>query len=632
MKKNNLADLFLVKVLWLPLSLYKKTNDASEVFAVSAVIDYRESLVSRIRHLRTIAALVGVVFVVFSLRIFFTQIVHGKTYALMAQANKTRTVYTPANRGAILDRNGIVLAKNVPAFRLLVTAKDLPRDQAQKDDLLLRVSELFVLPAEDMVNTIRNLPEEMSDSPVLVADHVSYETAMRFYGLSDFFPGFSLELGQERAYLTAGLESLSHVLGFTGILTEKEYTANKEKGYRAFDSIGKQGIESTYEGVLRGTLGKDIYEVNAQGKVLRLVSHRAAVSGDDVRLALDARLQAYIEETLAGRLKNAPTQRAAVVVTNPQNGDVLALVSYPGFDANAFIGGISSEQYQKYLQDENAPLFPRAIAGEYPSGSVIKPLFAAAALTENIITPQTSFVSVGGLTLGDRFFPDWRPGGHGTTNVYHAIADSVNTFFYIIGGGTDTFHGMGIDTLMQWARRFGLGEETGVDIPGEADGFLPSPDWKKAVKGEDWYLGDTYNVSIGQGDLLVTPLQINRMTAAIGNGGMLRVPGILLDRTIDKGERVVDQDVADIVRDAMRETVTNGTARIMQDVNVPVAGKTGTAQWSRERHPHSWFTGFAPFESPSIAITVLVEQGGDLNIATPIAHDILLWYFQQEEN
>ena len=468
------------------------------------------------------------------------------------------------------------------------------------------------------------------DEQLLLAEGISYDNALAFYSRSSEYPGFIVEFAEKRQYYTSAIPTLSHILGYSGPVNKEEYKTLEAKGYRRFDSVGKQGLELWYEDVLRGQFGEEVVEVNAQGRALRVVSRREAVDGEDLTLALDARLQAYIEVVLEDRLKDTPTERAAVIVMNPQNGEILALVSAPGFDANLFANGISTEDYSALLNDENAPLFPRAHAGEYPAGSTIKPVFAAAGLANGTITTQTTFQSTGGVMLGNRFFPDWRPGGHGLTNVYHAIADSVNTFFYMIGGGNEAFPGMGLEKLMTAALTFGYGQKTGVDLPGEADGFLPSKKWKEEAKGEPWYIGDTYNVSIGQGDFLVTPLQVARATAVFANGGNLVTPHFVLGDG-QPTQDILDDEIVDIVRDGMRQTITAGSARMLQAVPVAVAGKTGTAQWSSTKDPHSWFTGFAPFEDPEIVITVLVEQGGEETSALPITHDILQWYFANRE-
>ncbi|MBP9827910.1 penicillin-binding protein 2 [Patescibacteria group bacterium] len=603
--------------------------DAGEMMLSGRAIENKRSVTAPLTlwRRRFGSILIGLFVVGVLGRSAYLQVARGEELRLIAENNRTRAVALPAQRGIITDRNGIVLAENLPAFRLLAW----PRELGSQDDggfgLLLAAADLF---DEDVGEFAQKVALAQSqDESVLLIDNADYEAAMSFLANEAQYPGLVVELGQERGYFTTDIPTLSHILGYIGPIASEEYAALQEDGYRRFDSVGKQGVEDSFEKELRGIFGSTVYEVDAQGRAVRAISTTLPVHGTDLTLAIDARLQAYVEQVLAEHLADNPVQRAAVVAMDPVTGEVLALVSYPSFDANLFARGISQADYTALIEDENTPLFARAFAGEYPSGSVIKPTFAAAALAEGVVTPATTFTSVGGLWLGDRFFPDWKPGGHGITNVYHAIADSVNTYFYMIGGGNEAFPGMGLDTLMRYAKLFGYGEQSGLLIPSEADGFLPSKEWKQTVKNEPWYIGDTYNVSIGQGDFLATPLQVTRATAAIANGGVLVVPQLLAGAQ-GEGERVVSEEIAQIVQDGMRQTVTSGTAQQLQAIPVEVAGKTGTAQWNSNKAPHSWFTGYAPIEDPQIAITILIEQGGDEGNAVPVAHDILQWFFKED--
>lgn len=575
----------------------------------------------RVTRLGVIVLLVT--FGTFVLRIGSWQVVHGEEYRQIADNNRTRTRTILPNRGVMTDRNGVLLAWNTPAFHLIANRADLPTDSAARATRFADLATMLTVSADDFEARYQ---AAKADQTVLLADDIPYAAAIEFLAHPNDNIGVSIELASTRTYLTDAIPTLSHVLGFTGTIDDKTYDTVKKLGYRRFDSIGKQGLEEAHESDLRGTPGVEITEVNAQGKALRTLEKTDTINGSDLTLSIDARLTAAIEYIVEHRLANAPVKKAAVVVTNPQNGEVLSLVSYPSYDANMFARGITQDEYSALLNDPNAPLFPRATQGEYPSGSTIKPVYAAAALMEHMITPTTSFLSTGGIWLGGRLFPDWRHAGHGQTNVYHAIADSVNTFFYTIGGGTEAFEGLGLERLMQYASLFGFGLPTQIDLPNEADGFLPSKEWKQETKGEPWYIGDTYNISIGQGDFLVTPLQMNRSTAAFANGGTLMTPHMLKDAT-PEGVRIVPDDVATVIRDAMRQTVVYGSATLMQDLPEAVAGKTGTAQWATGRAEHTWFTGFGPFDDPTIAITVIVEEGGGNYYSTPIAKDIFAWYF-----
>jgi penicillin-binding protein 2 len=325
--------------------------------------------------------------------------------------------------------------------------------------------------------------------------------------------------------------------------------------------------------------------------------------------------------------------RGALVALDPHDGAVLAAASLPAYDNNIFSGGVSSTVYQTLVQNPDQPLFPRAWAGTYPSGSTVKVVIAAAALAEKLITPHTSFLSTGGIRVGAWFFPDWSASGHGVTDVRRAIAWSVNTFFYTVGGGHGSFSGLGVERLSAWMRKFGLGQKTGVDLPAEAEGFVPSPEWKEKTKGERWFVGDTYNLSIGQGDLLVTPLQVAVYSAAVANGGRKVTPHVAADTNLADPPRVIEAEVVDVVRLGMRECVATGSCRALSDLPFPVAGKTGTAQWHSEKKTHAWFTSFAPFDRPEVVVTVLLEEGGEgSSVAVPVAREVLnAWWRLRNE-
>jgi len=370
-----------------------------------------------------------------------------------------------------------------------------------------------------------------------------------------------------------------------------------------------------------------------------------AQDGFNLMLAIDLDLQAKAEEVTKTYLEKNKFKRASVIIMDPQTGEVRALVSLPAYNNNSFAAGISQEEYDKFLNDPNRPLFNRSISGEFPSGSTIKPIFAAGALQEGIINEKTSFLSNGGLRIGEWFFPDWKAGGHGVTDVRKAIALSVNTFFYYIGGGYGDFKGMGLNGLVKYSKLFGLGEKTGIDLNGESSGFVPTSAWKEKVKNEPWYIGDTYHFAIGQGDVLVTPLQVANYTATIANGGTLYQPH-LVSKIMNSNNQVIQNiepkiirknfiDTANlnIVREGMRQTVTVGSGRYLNSLPVTMAGKTGTAQWSTQKEPHAWFIGFAPYENPELSISILVEEGIEGSaVAVPIAYDIFNWYFSNKDN
>lgn len=568
-------------------------------------------------------------FLIFALifRLFNFQIVQGAEFAEIANRNRERTLITPSRRGVIYDRNNIVLASNNPNFQLVLSPIFNFTDDDRRNEIIDLLNNELGSEISDLVQSI----DEHMNTEIILKDNIEHNQAMHLMQLMSEVPEVNIEQISFRQYITDQIPSLSHIIGYTGKMSDQDIRENPD--YRRIDLIGKTGIESIYERELRGIPGRQQVEVNARGQIQRIIEANEATDGENIQLTIDSRLQAYSEEVVQRHLSRIGAHRASVVIMNPNNGEVLTLLSWPAYDANKFIGGISQSDYAELIEDEHNPLFHRSISGEFPSGSTIKTLYGAAALSEGIVTPNTSFPSTGGLNLGPWFFPDWRPGGHGITNIYHAIADSVNTYFYIIGGGHNTFDGLGVDKLMEYAKLFGLSSRTGIDQSQERAGFLPSREWKERVKGETWYIGDTYNVSIGQGDILVTPLQITRATASLVNGGILVSPHLLKSKEDLIEEQIIDSGIANVIKTAMRQTVTNGSARSLQSLTLPAGGKTGTAQWSSNRRNHSWFTGFAPYQNPEITITVLVEEDGNHGSAVSITREITqFWIDEIREN
>lgn len=559
-------------------------------------------------------------------RSFYLQVARGTYYQDLAEGNCIRILPLIAPRGVFFDRNQKQLVKNVPSYDLMVTIADLPTDTEQQVQIFQQVSEVVKIPLEEIKQRLKE-QQGYRYQPILIASSLNYDQIIALRLMTDL-PGVNLVEGARRQYLLANdqgiTQSLAHVLGYTGQLTREEYEAHKDSGYFLSDLIGKTGLEKEYERQLKGINGGKQIEVDALGRELKIITEQVPQAGADLTIGLDLELQQIAETALREVLQEYGKKKGAVVALDPRDGSIRALVSLPSFDSNQFTQGITTVEYQKLVNDPSRPLFPRAIAGVYPSGSTIKPVMVVAALAEKVITPQTSFVSVGGLRVGQWFFPDWKVGGHDVTNMYKAIAESVNTFFYAIGGGIATngnpangydFAGLGPYRISDWLQRFGLGSLTGIDLPGEEKGFVPTVEWKNATTGELWYIGDTYNLSIGQGNLQVTPLQVANWTAAVANGGTLYQPRLVT--------RIGDRDIAPVVirsnlsdptdiaevRRAMRQTVLSGSAQSFASLPIAIAAKTGTAQWSSVKPPHAWFASFAPATDPRLVVVVLIEEG-----------------------
>lgn len=591
---------------------------------------------------------VGIGLAIIATKIAYLQIIRGNYYRDLAEGNRIRLQPIFSERGIIYDKFHTELVENVPNFSLTMIPQDLPRDSEKRKAIINTVVNLSGVPKEKIEDLLKRY-SSYSYASLIVKENLDYQSALKLYIQSSELPGISIEKGSKRKYLagssvTSSTLSASHFLGYLGKLNDEEIEELKDKGYLLFDNIGKTGLEKTYESELRGKYGIKKIEVDALGHEQTVLAEDPPQPGKNLVLTLDLEAQKKLEELLKTMLVRTNKKRAAAVAMDPRDGSILAIVSLPAFDNNEFSGGITQQNYDKYVNNTDHPLFNRAIGGTYPSGSTVKLIISAAALQEKIIAPNTTFLSTGGLQVGDRFFRDWKVGGHGITDVKKALAWSVNTFYYYIGGGYKSFVGLGVDRIIKYMQYFGIAQKTGIDISGEATGFVPSKDWKFKTKGETWFVGDTYNLSIGQGDLLVTPLQVAVWTAAVANGGQVVQPHLankleepITDREIvlkfDKKSVPVSSENLAIVRQGMKDCVTYGSCQMMKSLPFTTGGKTGTAQWNSTKDNHAWFTSFAPYDSPKIVVTVLVEEGEEGSVvAEPVARDFLAWWGKKYPN
>lgn len=591
-------------------------------------------------YLKAALVCVCIIVLVLSSRVFYLQIMQNDKYSALAEGNRTKIERIRAPRGIIYDRSLIPLVKNSLNVQIKLIPANLPKTQEERKQVADAIMPLLSADshtAPDQLTAIRELIETNSaNEPVVtLLPSADYETMLSIK-LNDNLPGILLEQGIKREYTIP--EPTAHVLGYLGKIKDDEWQDYKNNGYYFGDDIGRTGIEAQYQDALRGLDEQITYEIDVRGEKQKIVSEQQLTPGDNLILTIDSDLQSKVYEILT-RISKETSGRAAAVALNPSTGEVLSLVSVPSYNNNMFITQ-DNKAITAALNNENRPLFNRAISGSYPPGSTFKPVVAAAALEEGIVTPRTSFYSSGGLKLNAWFFPDWKAGGHGNTNLNKAIAESVNTYFYYVGGGYEDFEGLGLENITHYADMFGLGSKLGIDLPGENPGFLPTREWKQEQKNESWYIGDTYHVSIGQGDILATPLQIAVYTAAFANGGKLIQPHLIKSITDDAGvviqtnephilnPQIVSNDSINSVRRALRETVLTGSAQSMQIVPVAVSGKTGTAQVGGDQPPHSWFTAFAPYDDTQFVLTVLIENGDQgYNSALVASREILLWEF-----
>lgn len=577
--------------------------------------------------------LCSVLVVVLVFRAFWMQGLSHDYYAAKSDNNRLRPETIVPARGMIKDRNGKVLAENISTFDVTVTPIDLPVERDSMNEVLGRIARITGASISDLGSAIAS-STSLERRMVLVRD-IPYAQAIALKIKLADQPAIGIETGQKRKYaLSAELRSLSHIIGYVGRISEDQLKEKLTAGYRLTDVLGKTGVEAWYETRLRGVPGERTTEVDAHGRESKTVHESAPENGQELVLSLDTELQKVAENSLKANLAKAHVKNGAVIAMDPRDGSILAAVSWPAYDNNIFSGQVSSTQYANLLNDPENPFLVRAWAGLYPSGSTIKPVYALAALSEGIVTAHTTFLSTGGIKIGSNFFPDWKAGGHGITDVRKAIAWSVNTFFYMICGGLDDFKGLGVQKMATWLKRFGFGSRTGLDVPGEVAGLVPDAEWMMQKRNQPWRLGDTYNFAIGQGDFLVTPLQIAVATAEVANGGKRIIPHFVLDETgfYEPKETLADADKVAVVRAGMRDTVVYGSGRALSSLPFAAAGKTGTAQWRKDRANHAWFTSFAPYDKPEIVVTVLLEEGGEgSSTAVPVANDVLRgWYARRK--
>jgi len=501
-------------------------------------------------------------------------------------------------------------------------------------------------------------------APVRIASKVDRQAAFVLEEEHLELPGIVVEAEPLRHYVAGSLTS--HILGYVGPIPSEraqDYLEDEDYGYEPDDLVGLTGIELTQEELLRGKKGQKHVEVDAFQREVAVIAEEPPVPGHKLMLTLDLELQRAATDALRAGMREAGSPVGVVVALDPRTGEVLAMVSLPTYDDNLFSGGISFEDYTRLSSDRYRPLVNHAISGQYPPGSTFKIIPACAALTEKVINQSTRFTCKGTLLLPSKLYPDdwsqaqefhcWRERGHGALNVVGAIRQSCDIFFYQVTGGYMSFRGLGIERLAEYSRLFGFGDRTGIDLSGEATGLVPSDRWKRQTYGENWVTGDTYNAAIGQGYVLATPLQVLNATAAIANGGTLYRPQLVY-RVIDAEGNAVreltperirelpvqEQDLA-LVRQGMLEAVTQGTAWLARIPGLTVAGKTGTAEYpgldeegnlmldeEGNLPTHAWFTAFAPYEEPEIALIVFLEGGGEgSQVAVPVAARILRYYF-----
>ncbi len=606
-------------------------------------LDWESRLIQRRIGLAGVA--VALLFLIVLLRIVYLQVLEHEHYTTLSQDNRVKLVAIPPIRGLIFSQDNVLLAENRPSFTLEVVPEKVP----DLDSMLARISELIVIKETDIRRFREQLKRKRRFEGVPLRFNLNDEEVARVAVNQHRLAGIDIIARLNRHYPRRA--SLAHGIGYVGMIDETELGQLDKSNYRGTKHIGKTGVERAYEDILHGQVGYQQVEVNAQGRIIRVLDRTAPVPGNNLRLTVNAGLQQVAVTALQGK-------RGAIVALDPNTGGILTAVSSPGYDPNLFVNGIDSASYRALLQSADAPLLNRFSQGNYPPGSTIKPFIGLAALDLAIRESGQETWCRGWYSLqgSSHRYRDWKKNGHGHTDMTKAIAESCDVYFYTLAND------MGVDTLHEVLADFGFGRTTGLDIGSESAGLLPSRAWKQRRLGQPWYPGETLIFGIGQGWALVTPLQLAVATAAVANQGKLYQPHLLAAVTDPLDGAVIDRFAAHItaeiqvtelaywqeVINAMHEVVQgeSGTARRSgRGAPYAFAGKTGTAQvisigqdeeydadeLPEELHDHALFVGFAPLKAPTIAVAVIIENGGSgASTAAPVARRLFDHYLLGE--
>ncbi|MCP9451467.1 MAG: penicillin-binding protein 2 [Nitrospira sp.] len=586
--------------------------------------DFQRRLIILRAGLLLVVALLG-------LRLWHLQIKEGAYYRDLSENNRTRQVLMEPARGLIYDRHGVLLANNVPSFSLYVALEEVKDREA----LIQKLSNLLELDPAFIRKKLGGKGGKLV--PRKIKDRLTLRDAVLIESHRLDLPGVMIQVESQRNY--PGGVTASHLLGYVGEVSAEQLEKPEFSDLHQGSIVGQYGIEKSFDRYVRGKAGYKRVEVDAHGHEKKSVVVEKPQPGNDLYLTIDVRLQKLAEDLL-GR------ESGAIVALDPNNGDVLAMASRPAFDPNVLSRELTPRQWAEIVQDEGRPLNNRASQGQYPPGSTFKVPMAIAALESKTVSPSSTVFCNGGYQFGNRTFRDWKATGHGAVNVHSALVHSCDVYFYTIG------QRMGIDLMAQFGKQFGLGQSTGINLPSERSGIMPSTEWKKKVKKEPWLPGETISVAIGQGYVTVTPLQMANLIATVANDGVQYRPRLVwavMDRStgnlvelpaVPQGRVNAKPETFRLIKEALADVVKVGTATRAKSSMVTIGGKTGTAQVAALRtgpeesipkkfRDHAWFVAFAPIESPKIAVAVLVEHmGHGGSAAAPLAKEVIEAYFK----
>ncbi len=583
---------------------------------------------SSLFRMRALLVMFVFVLIVFGIRLFMLQIVMGGSFRQRAQKVSQRMTEIPAQRGEIFDRNyNVPLVLNIDSFAIDIIPAEIKADR--REEVFQRLSAIIPMPIEEIK---RKIPASYYHlyQPIEIKTQVPYETIVRISERIDEFPGVAWHDKPIRNYVEGG--SFSHLIGYVGDITREELQVLYNKGYQAGSIIGKSGVEKEYDSLLRGKNGKQYRTVDVKGRSIlesELIIEEPEL-GKNLVLTIDRSIQLLCEKALGERM-------GAVVVSKPATGEILAMVSYPWYSANAFSGENGNREYVKLLNDPNNPLINRAIQSKYPPASTFKIVMTAAILEEHAIAPEKTIDCKGEINYGERIFRCWiRRPGHGPLNLRGALAQSCDVYFWTVAKDN-----LGIEPIVQFSKDFGFGVATGIDLPGEITGEVPTPQWKERRFHEKWLGGDTLNMSIGQGYTTVTPLQMANMVAMVVNEGIIYKPYILKEVREAVSGALIKQRIPEIlmrnsvsentystIKSDMRAVITEGTAKeVLNLKTVQIAGKTGTAEVGLADRWHSWFTSYGPYNyqdvNDVVSVSVVVEATNEWEWWAPFATSII---------
>ena len=595
---------------------------------------------------RALVAFIGVLMLtgILLTNLYHLQVVEYDSYQTRSNGNRIKLLPVPPTRGLIYDRNGKVLAENLTFFGLYIVPEKTDNLEQTFEELKMVVG----LTDEDIENYRKEKKCASRYTPILLKPDLTEEQIARFSVNQHRFPSMDVHPYFKRNYPYGDV--LTHILGYVAKINDKDKTRLQDEGkygnYAGTADIGKLGIEKFYEDQLHGTTGFEEVEINNRGKVIRKLRDQPAIAGSSIRLTIDIELQRYIANLLSN-------QKGAVVVMDPRDSSILAMVTNPSYDNNLFVDGISGNDYKQLLEDPDRPLYSRATQGTYPPASTIKPFMAVAGLSEEKITPSTTIFDPGFWILpgSTQRYRDWKRGGHGRTDVVKAITESSDTFFYQLA------YDMGIDRMSEWMKKFGFGVKTGIDLAEESAGIMPTREWKQKRHKKPWVQGDTIPVGIGQGYWIATPLQLAKATSILINNGKVNTPHlmkeVMANEIIPYQDPLLYEDIDQVparywqlAKQGMYNVIhaNSGTAKkAFAGANYRAAGKTGTAQvfslngqdykagnLKKELHDHAWFIGYAPYDNPEIVISIILENaGGGSSAAAPIVRNIMDYMLNQ---